>query len=63
MKQTLMVGFNGILDTGQVKDKMMKDKLMGAKIVSRFRGEKVRMIKDAGGKFVDYSVSRIEVMN
>ena len=42
---------------------MMKDKLMGGKIVSRFRGEKVRMIKDAGGKFVDYSVSRIEVMN
>ena len=63
MKQTLMVGFNGILDTGQVKDKMMKDKLMGGKIVSRFGGEKVRMIKDAGGKFVDYSVSRIEVMN
>ena len=63
MKQTLMVGFNGILDTGQVKDKMMKDKLMGGKIVSRFRGEKVRMIKDAGRKFVDYSVSRIEVMN
>ena len=42
---------------------MMKDKLMGGKIVSRFRGEKVRMIKDAGRKFVDYSVSRIEVMN
>ena len=28
---------------------MMKDKLMGGKIVSRFRGENVRMIKDAGG--------------
>ena len=42
---------------------MMKDKLMGGKTVSRFRGEKVRMIKDAGVKFVDYSVSRIEVMN
>ena len=48
MKQTFMVGFNGILDTGQVKDKMMKDKLMGGKIVSRFRGENFRMIKDAG---------------
>ena len=32
MKQTLMVGFSGILDTGQVEDhKMMKDKLIDGK--------------------------------
>ena len=32
MKQTLMVGFSGILGTGQVEDhKMMKDKLIDGK--------------------------------
>ena len=32
MKQTLMVGFSGILDTGQVEDeKMMKEKLIDGK--------------------------------
>ena len=37
---------------------MMKDKLIdGKKIVSRFRGKLVKMIKDAGSKFDDYSVS------
>ena len=54
-----MVGFSGILGIGQVEDqKMMKDKLIdGKKIVSRFRGKLVKMIKDAGSKFDDYSVS------
>ena len=54
-----MVGFSGILDTGWVKDhKMIKDKLIdGKKIVSRFRGKLVKMIKDAGSKFDDYSIS------
>ena len=54
-----MVGFSGILDTGQVEDqKMMKDKLIdGKKIVSRFRGKLVKMIKDADSKFDDYSIS------
>ena len=54
-----MVGFSGILGTGQVEDqKMMKDKLIdGKKIVSRFRGKLVKMIKDAGSKFDDYSIS------
>ena len=29
MKQTLMVGFSGVLDTGYIEDrKMMKDKLI-----------------------------------
>ena len=32
MKQILMVGFNGILDTGYVEDqKMIKDKLIDGK--------------------------------
>ena len=36
----------------------MKDKLMDRKkTVNRFRGQLVRMIKDAGGKFDDYSIS------
>ena len=59
MKETLMVGFSGILDTGQAEDqKMMKEKLInGKKIVSRFRGKLFKMIKDAGNKFGDYSTS------
>ena len=36
---------------------MMKGKLRDAKkIVSRFRGKLVNMIKDAGGKFIDHSI-------
>ena len=58
MKQTLMDGFSGILDTGQVEDhKMMKDKSIDReKNVIRFRGKLVKMIKDAGSKY-DYSIS------
>ena len=54
-----MVGFSDILGTGQVKDqKMIKVKLIvGKKIVSRFRGKLVKMIRDAGSKFDDYSIS------
>ena len=37
---------------------MTKDKLIdGKKILSRFRGKLVKMIKDAGSKFDDYSTS------
>ena len=36
---------------------MMKGKLISGKIVSRFRGKLVKMIKDAGRKFDDYSIS------
>ena len=59
MKLIVMVGFSGILDTGWVEDrKMIKDKLTdGKKIVSRFRGKLVKMIKNAGSKFDDYSIS------
>ena len=54
-----MVGSSGILGTGWIEDrKMMKGKLIdGKKIVSRFRGKLVKMIKDAGSKFDHYSVS------
>ena len=54
-----MVGFSGILGTGWVEDqKMIKGKLTdGKKIVSRFRGKLVKMIKDAGSKHNDYSIS------
>ena len=54
-----MVGFSGILGTGQVEDqKMIKDKLIdGKEIVSRFRGKLVEMIRDVGSKFDDYSFS------
>ena len=53
-----MGGFSGILGTGQIEDrKMIKDKLIdGKKIVSRFRGKLVKMIRDAGSKFDDYSI-------
>ena len=35
----------------------MKDKLIDEKkIVSRFRGKLVKMIRDAGNKFDDYSI-------
>ena len=55
----LMDGFSGILYIGWVEDvQTMKDKLInGKKIVSRFKGKIVKMIKDAGSKFDDYSIS------
>ena len=53
-----MVGFSGMLGTGQVEDqKMIKDKLIDGKKVSRFRGKLVKMIRDACSKFDDYSIS------
>ena len=58
MKQILMVGLSGILDTGQVRDrKMVKDILTDGKNVNKFRGKLVKMIKDAGSKYDDYSIS------
>ena len=59
MKSILMVGFSGILGTGWVEDqKITKDKVTdGKKIVIRFRGKLVRMIKDVGSKHDDYSIS------
>ena len=41
-----MVDFGGILGTGQAEDqKMIKDKLIDKKIVSRFKGKLVKMIR------------------
>ena len=59
MKLILMVGFSGILNAGWVEDrKMKKDKLIDAKkIVSRFKGKLVKIIKDVGSKYDDSSVS------
>ena len=59
MKQILMVGFSGILGNGWVEDlKMIKDKLIdGKKIVSRFRGKLVKLIRGVGRKFDDYLIS------
>ena len=49
-----MDGFSGILDITQVEHpQMTKDKLIdGRKIVSRFEGKLVKMIKDVGGNFI-----------
>ena len=53
-----MVSFSGILGTSQLEDrKILKDKLIDEKIVSRFRGKLVKMIRDVGSKFDDYSIS------
>ena len=53
-----MVGFSGILDIVQVEDqKMMNNKLIdGKKIVSRFKGKLMKMIRDARSKFDDCSI-------
>ena len=48
-----MVGFSGILGTGQVEDQINRWK----GIVSSFRGKLVKMIKDFGSKFDEYSIS------
>ena len=54
-----MVGSSGILGTGWVEDqKMMRDKLIdGKKLWVGFRGKLVKMIKDVGSKYDDYSIS------
>ena len=54
-----MIGFSGILGTGQVEDqKTIKDKLIdGKKLwVDLELDLEVKMIRDNGGKFVDYSI-------
>ena len=56
-----MIGFSGILGTGQVDgrsedDERQIDRWKG--IVIRFRGKLVNIIKDAGSKFNDYSISK-----
>ena len=54
-----MVGFSGILGTGYIQRSEDDERQINRwkKIVSRFRGKLVKMIKDADSKFDDYSVS------
>ena len=49
-----MVGFNGILDIGQVEDQKTN---RWKKTVCRFRGKLVKMIKNSDSKFDNYSIS------
>ena len=50
-----MVGFSSILGTGYVEDQDDKIQInRWKKIVTRFRGKLVKMIRDAGSKFDDY---------
>ena len=59
IKQILMDGFNGILDSFLEENfrRREKKKNRREKIVSRFKGKLVKMIKDPGGEFDDYSIS------
>ena len=53
-----MVGFSCILGIGQVEDqKMIKDKLIDGKKLSRFKGKLVKMIKNSGSKDDNCSIS------
>ena len=53
-----MAGFNGILETGQVEDLQLVEKInRSERIVSRFKSKLVKIIKDAGSKFDDHSIS------
>ena len=57
MKQILIVGFSGILGTGRRSKDDKRQINRWKKIVSRFRGKLVEMIRDDGSKFDDYSIS------
>ena len=54
-----MDGFNGISDIIWVEDlKMMKDKQIGGKkVVSRFKGNLIKMIRKVNSRFDDYTIS------
>ena len=59
MEYILINGFSGISDTDWIEDlQMIKDKLIdGKKVMGRFKGKLVKIIKEAGSKFDDYSIS------
>ena len=52
-----MAGFSGILGTGRRLKDGKRQINRWKKFVSRFRGKSVKMIKDAGSKFDNYSIS------
>ena len=52
-----MAGFSGILDTGYVALDDKRQINRWKQIVNRFKGKSVKMIKDTGSKFDDYSIS------
>ena len=52
-----MAGFSGILVTGKMLEDDERQINRWKKIVSRFRGKLVKMVRDAGTKFDDYSIS------
>ena len=53
-----MVGFSGIITywLGRRSEDDERQINRGKKIVRRFRGKLVKMIKDAGGKYDDYLI-------
>ena len=55
-----MVGLSGILDIGSVKGKRSVDNkrqiARWKRIVTRFKGKLVKMMKDVNGTFDDYSI-------
>ena len=55
IKQILMVGFSGIVGRRSKDDKRQIKRWK--KIASRFRVKLVKMIRDAGSRFDDYSIS------
>ena len=59
MKQIFMVRFSGILDTGWVEKSKDDERQINRckKFVSRFKSKLVKMIKDVGSKYDDYSIS------
>ena len=54
-----MAGFSGVLGIGQVEDqKRIKRKInRWKKIVNRFRGKLVKLIRNSGSKYDNYSIS------
>ena len=52
-----MAGFSGILVTAKILEDDERQINRWKKIVSRFRGKLVKMVRDADTKFDDYSIS------
>ena len=57
MKLILMPGFSGLLGTGRRSKDDVRQINRRKRIVTKCRGIFVKMIRDAGSKFDDYSIS------